>query len=539
MGRRRRGMTMFEKLRRRGAIAVALALALAGLGAAPALADEPTYAPDTVKLTKVIDAPENTDASNDTYVFHFAGGGEVAEEGDKLLSDGVEQDAATIKKDDVVPTIPDVKLNGTALTNTNSLSNGQLSQAVVQKSLGSIIDENHVVFPHAGVYTYEVTEKSATTKLGNGMYINASRAQYILRIRVENAKTTTNSVLTNRELTVANVTVEQKKDDDGHDVPRATKVDPTYPTTTDAGKINETAAGVTPDADSLAGDARGREVPGFTFANEYIKGGSFQVKKLYDGAYSDRTNYTSVELVVYSAAAANPNSHGCVLTYVIEGEGIDTTQNNQDSDGERLKLNGVFQDIPQVNHYMAKFNDKGWCYVSADLKEDSVIRITGEFGPYNPEYAAEAPNGQDRRMTLSTNGLLQGQTYYVIERYPGVYEPTGYEYVGEDASADPRKDATGMTKTDKLDSDITDPTDPIPDDQPGYTQATIKKDALVAQGSATGSATTFFVVNKIDESKVSPTGIFIDNLPYILMIGVPLVVFAGMFVARRRGSAAA
>ena len=58
------------------------------------------------------------------------------------------------------------------------------------------------------------------------------------------------------------------------------------------------------------------------------------------------------------------------------------------------------------------------------------------------------------------------------------------------------------------------------------------------QGNASGSATTIFVVNSIDEAKVSPTGIFIDNLPYILMIGVPLVVFAGMFVAKRRGNAA-
>jgi hypothetical protein len=58
------------------------------------------------------------------------------------------------------------------------------------------------------------------------------------------------------------------------------------------------------------------------------------------------------------------------------------------------------------------------------------------------------------------------------------------------------------------------------------------------QGSATGSATTIFVVNKLDTNKVTPTGIFVDNLPYILMIGVPPVVFAGMFVARRRGNAA-
>jgi hypothetical protein len=283
---------------------------------------------------------------------------------------------------------------------------------------------------------------------------------------------------------------------------------------------------------------RGREVNGFTFANEYIKGGSFQVKKLYDGEHSDRTKYSFVELTVFSAAAANPNAHGCVLTYVIEGDGIDETEGNQDGDGERRKLNGIKQDIVQNNHYMATFNDQGWCKLKAYLKEGSVIRVTGEFGPYNAEYEDESPHG-DRRMVLSTNGLLQGQVFYVIERDPGNYTPTGHVYVGEEASADPRVSATGMTTTNALTNSMTDETDPIPNDQPSYTQATLAEGALFVKGSATGSATTVFVVNKIDESMVTPTGIFVDNLPYILMVGAPLIIFAGMFVAKRRESAAA
>lgn len=532
---------MLGTFKQRCAAAVCGLLAAAALGApAVALADddvEPTYAPGAAMLTKVIDAPAGTDASQDEYVFHFAGGGTVTESGDSLLSDGVEQDKTTIKVRDTIPTIPDVKLTGVALTDANSLSNGQLSQTVVQKSITSILTENNVVFDHAGVYTYEVTEKSATTKISDGTYINASQAKYVVRIRVENDKTGDSSELGSTALKVANVTVEQVKDDDGED--KQEKVDPTYPKATQAGKITYTSDGVAPEEKELAGDARGREVPGFTFANEYIKGGSFQVKKLYDGAHSDRTKYSSVELAVYSAAAANPNAHGCVLTYVIEGEGVDTTENNQDSDGERLKLNGIYQDIPQVNHYMAKFNDQGWCYLKADLKEGSSIRITGEFGPYNPEYAEEAPNGQDRRMTLSTSGLLQGQTYYVIERYPGDYVPTGYEYVGEDTTVDPRVEETGMTATQKLDSAMTDETDPIPENQPSYTQATLEAGSLFVKGSATGSATTVFVVNVIDEDTVNPTGILISNLPYILMVGVPLAVFAVMFVSRRRRNLAA
>ena len=535
---------MFERLRRGGAVAAALALAIAGFGTVPALAEgEATYDPQDALLTKVIDAPAGTDASQDAYVFHFAGGGEVTESGDKLFSDGVEQDGSTIKADDTVPTIPDATLNGIPFTDGNTLSNGQTSQAVVQISIKKILEDGGVEFPHAGVYTYVVTEQSSSTAMTDGTYINPSQAQYKLRIRVINSKTATSSTLRNRDLTVNEVTVEQIKDDNGNDKPG--KVDPTYPKA-DNGKITHTAADESPANGKLAGDDRGRNVGGFTFANEYIKGGSFQVKKLYDGAHSDRTKYSLVELTVYSAAATNADAQGACLTYRIEGDGIDETEYNQDDNGEHRKLNGVRSDISQNNDYMATFNDQGWVTIKAQLKEDSVIRITGEFGPYNVDYENDPTNPDgNRRKILSTSGLLQGQTYYVIERYPGDYRPTGYVYVGEDASADPRIDNSGMTRFLGVsdDGEIEDPTDFIPkeyeNNPDAYHKRTIAPFSLLVQGEATGSATTVFVVNTIDENKVSPTGIFIDNLPYILMVGVPLVVFAGMFVARRRGSAAA
>ncbi|MEE1158941.1 MAG: hypothetical protein UHS51_05915, partial [Atopobiaceae bacterium] len=122
---------------------------------------------------------------------------------------------------------------------------------------------------------------------------------------------------------------------------------------------------------------------------------------------------------------------------------------------------------------------------------------------------------------------------------PGHYVPTGYEYAGTDASADPRKGTDGMTTTQARTTSVTDPTDPIPDNQPYYTQATIQAGALLVEGTSTGSATTVFVVNKIDETDVNPTGIFINNLPYILMVGIPVAVFATMFVIKRRGNASA
>ncbi len=165
------------------------------------------------------------------------------------------------------------------------------------------------------------------------------------------------------------------------------------------------------------------------------------------------------------------------------------------------------------------------------------------FGPYKAEYADKAPNGKDRRETLSTTGLLQGQTFYVIERYPGDYVPTGYVYVGEDPNADPRVAVTGMTAVQKLTSEIVDPTDVPPaeyDNNPdAYQRHNLQPGALLVNGAATGSATTVFVVNELAQGNVSPTGIFIDNLPYILMVGIPTAVFGVMFANRLRKNAAA
>ncbi|MEE1158229.1 MAG: hypothetical protein UHS51_02295, partial [Atopobiaceae bacterium] len=66
---------MFKKLGK-GRLALAIAMvAVFCLGfAAPALAED-TYEPDEAKLTKVINAPIDTNASQDKYFFHFAGAG--------------------------------------------------------------------------------------------------------------------------------------------------------------------------------------------------------------------------------------------------------------------------------------------------------------------------------------------------------------------------------------------------------------------------------------------------------------------------------
>ena len=510
---------MFKRLCREFFLGVALLFMLCLGFATPALAEgEPTYVPSDAKLTAVIVAPIGTDASKDKYVFHFDGDGTVTGKTDNngnlhVYSDEIEQVVTTVKVGDVVPKIGDeygnVTLNGIKLTDANSLTNGQLGQTVVQKSLSEILSADK--FPHAGVYTYEVTQTSATSDSGTA-YIAASNAKYCLRIWVKNAKTEGSSELGDTSLVIDYVTVHRLNNDDGADETKnddgrdkTVKVDPTYPTTDANGRIDSILATQQVEAGKLAGDARGRNVPGFTFANEYYTVGPFQVKKLYDGDHSDRTRYSTVELAV--KASVSPNASGGYLTYKIEGEGKDLTEGRTANGEQGSKVS---------------FGDNGWCYIKAELKEGSSIRITGEF--------------DSSGNVLSPNGLFRGQAYYVLENDLGDYRPTGYVYVGTDA-VDPRTNYSDNNNLWYSQSDVGN--SPINGyTLPDGTTKEINAFALLIENRNTTGNDTIFVVNKLDEQKVSATGIFFDNLPYILMIGVPLVVFAGMFVARRRGNAA-
>ena len=521
---------MFKRLRRGFFVGVTLLFMLCLGFATPALAEgEPTYSPSDAKLTAVIVAPVGTDASRDQYVFHFDGGGSVTagaqEETGKIpvYSDGVEQDNATIKAGDVVPAIGDengnVTLTGIELTDTNSLTNGDLGQTVVQTPLSGIL--NGVTFPHAGIYTYEVTQTSATSDSGTA-YVARSQAKYCLRIWVKNAKIKGNSELGDTSLAIDYVTVQRLLKDDGtekveeingENKPVYEKVNPTNPTANAQGKIT----GIS-DANKLAGDESGHNVPGFTFANEYFTIGPFQVKKLYDGDHSDRTRYSTVELAVKSSV--NPNASGGAITYTIEGEGRDLTENSEAYNEQVKKVS---------------FGTNGWCYIKADLKEGSSIRITGEL--------------DSDGTVLSSNGLFRGQAYYVLENDPYDYRPTGYVYMGTSPdTVDPRKDYKENNplwyKQDNVNNDLYDNV-ALPDGTSKnlsiyalFIASSKEGNTVTTTGRNTTGNDTIFIVNTLDEAKVSATGIFVDNLPYILMIGVPLVVFAGMFVARRRGNAA-
>lgn len=517
---------MFTQLRKRGfALAMAL-MAVFCLGfVAPALAEgeeeAATYLPNEARLTKVIIAPENADASNDEFVFQFEGKGEVrdgnasnGENADKLYSaDGIEQDNRTIVKGDEIPQIPDVTIKGRVVTSDNSLHTDKTFQTVNSMTLAEILKD--VTFPHAGVYTYRVSEKSAPSQNADGSIINSSKAAYILRVRVIN-DTSSQEAIENKKTVVKDLTVEKVLNDEGkaNDVD---KTDPTYPRATDTGLITNIDENTVPTEGELAGtDVRGRDVYGFTFANEYMKGGTFTVKKLVKGDFADKTKKFHIVVELTDEIATTPLAQGCVATYVVTG-GDDVTTSNTVTGGGHTTLNGVYG-IDQSSQSMVPFDPiTGTATIVADLSEGGSITVTGVFGPYVESYVGA--NGRDKRSTVSTAGPSADTEFKVTETEPGSYVPSGYVNPSEE-DIDPRTDGFVAPA--------------------GWTyEGGTEGEKLEIEGAVSKDGNIIYVVNTLDDSHASPTGIFINNLPYILMVGIPVAVFATMFVLKRRASAEA
>ena len=480
--------------------------------------DPASYNVDNAKLTKVIVAPKDTDTSVDHYTFHFAGAGTVEESGDYLVSDGVKQHTKTIKAGDTIPTIPNVTIQGRPVTADTALGSDATSAYQTTVSIDFIGDADNpgildnVEFPHAGVYTYQVTEVQGTTDLQNdGFYINNSQASYTLEIKVKNDESSSSQYKTS----VESVAIKQTKDDDGSEINEA-KIDPSYPFTNDQGKITNQYTSDIPE-DGLAGDQRGRDVYGFTFANEYVKGGELIVKKLVEGDYADKTKLFHITLKVIDPTALAETAAGCCITYQIAG-GEDVTQSNLISGTtQHQQLNGV----SGVTDYMVGF-DGDTATIEANLHEGGTITITGLYGPYNTEYYAETGN---YRAKVVEGGLKSGVSFEVYEDGFGDYVPTGYVQPSTNGVIDPRT----ATVDESTQAQVV---------QAGNITSTDNVSTFAITGyNVSNNGTVVTVVNTLDDSNANATGIIINNLPYILMVGVPLVVFAGMFVAKRRESA--
>lgn len=502
---------MFKKIKW-GAAVLASTLLAGSLGlATPALAeDAPKGSTAASYLTKVIDAPHDTDASQDEYTFHFDGDGVVENQNGKLVSDGVEQNTTgndanastypdTIKEGDVVPAIADLHLKGKQLTTDNTLRSDTVAQTTSRASLAYILGEDgttcadsddgnrtRIVFPHAGVWTYHVTESSARRGVSDGTYITKSNASYLLRVYVKNVK---NPGGTTESTVVDGVTVEQETTDEGTEIPadQRVKVDPTYPTTStdpgSTGKIIKEKPSDLSDKETPAGDSRGREVYGLTFANEYVKGNTLIIEKNVEGDYGDKDNKLfEVTLTIRDAAAPA----GSCITYQVD-KGEDITEGRQ-------TLNGVTGNSSSMVEFQG---DAAPLVIKAKLQHGGTITVTGLYGTLN----------SDKTRHELTKGLKASTKYDVAEAAYADYTPVAY--VQQTNAPENKKAGTSTSAAEGV--------------------------ALSVTNAEVGNDGGYvYIVNTFDDSSVTPTGIIINNLPYVLMVGIPVAGFAVMFANKRR-----
>lgn len=482
---------MLTSLRKRGVALLAVILTLAGIGiSAPALAEEedtrtsPFYtSADQAYLTKVIDAAENLDTSADTYTFQFA----------KITEDA--------------PTIDSKVVKGVVMDDAHSRGTSSIKQAVVRTPLSEIL--NGVVFPHAGVYEYTVTEASALRDPNSTdkVYINPSAAEFILRVTIKNSENDESTA--GDHLVVDGITVERRKDDDGNELnatttPKAGKVDAALPRVTQEGGniISDDGTVLTY---GLAGDGRGRNVNGFTFANEYVKGGPVTVTKVVTGTYANKTQKFPVSITIHDNAAVD----GAAISYKVSENAIDIT-NGTNEDGSAKPATALSGVSSYAGDSMVEFkNGEKEVTITALLANGDSVELTGLWGWLSSELYDNhigTAGTKDNRMRF-TDGLKQGTVFRVKETEFGLYTANVDVTSVKDKSA---------VRVSRIEPDV---------------NSKYEFESSVAEDGALVTVTN----NLLDE-KVSPTGILIDNLPYIIMVGVPLVVFALLFVSRRRNS---
>lgn len=494
------------------ALACSLLMALVLGVALPALAaegDDNRAALREAQLVKVISAPRSdqvVEADKDRYTFKFT----VAE----TQEDGVSNSE--------VPAIDDLILRGVEMTGTDSsnVTDG-LMQSVVAAKLSYILGMSNddlpyedasaralVKFPHAGVYTYIVTEADTDTA-GSGFVCLDSAASYKLRILVSNdnsAYDITGQDADAGKLVADMVTVEELTDDYGN--PGDGKINPSNPEIYNGQKIvNKDLSAENPNDPAtykVAGDPSGINVDGFTFGNRYIKGGDFVIEKKVEGTYGDKTKYFDYTLTITDSRA----QIDAAVTYDISGGKIsDETPDDgiieyADAAGRARCFTWKAGEDGNVNPVLT---------IKFTLRDGGKFTITGLWG-----FPITVQNESGEQVLQRENlaqGLNSGTMFTVDEKAAEYYTASAVVYGNESATYGSDGGNAHPAVGENKDFSFTD-----------YSGV---------------DGTHVYVVNTFDDDSISFTGIFIDNLPYIVMIAAPLAVFAVMFARRRRANAAA
>lgn len=257
---------------------------------------------------------------------------------------------------------------------------------------------------------------------------------------------------------------------------RATKV-------TLAGKTEDVVSG----DEGTAGWTEGDKVESMEFTNRYDKQAGLVIRKSVDGAYGDKTKpfLFTVKLTVPPELM-----HEITTTTAGVGpEGVTVPS---------VPASGANTSGETSRHFLFGFSKvRGAADSTAVALENqpNVAIISG----------IQLADGG----SLSFGNVLPvGTRYEVIETGEAGYTASGVTYANSGAttqtSAQPQAGTAGAD----------------------YTVASGANTAVTPDGAALVVTNTY--------RAVTPTGILMDNLPYLLMLGMPVAAFAAWFVNRRR-----
>jgi len=323
-------------------------------------------------------------------------------------------------------------------------------------------------FPHAGEYVYTITETADSSNTA----VKYSTAKYQVHIFVANIAT-------------KDTDYNGIKDANGADGLYIAAISAARMTTTDDYNATETGATVT-KVNTTTGNGYNGTGNALDFQNMYVKYSKLKLAKRVSGAYADQSKYFTFNAKIdLPATGVIRNAAGEIVTtqykaYVYDANGKVAAANNNGNAVEYTFENGTAQDVLLKHGQYLLFEnaDKtpnlpvGTTYTA---KETGVTDyIPSASVTYSKVSATGTQDDTDKTAALGNTSATKGGDLTVIE-----YTEAGY------AASPKTVDHT-----------------------------------LVGEGL--GNATEFLNTFK----SVTPTGIIIDNMPYILMI---LLAGAGLF----------
>ena len=466
---------------------------------------------DNAYLTKVLSLKEGvevkSDDAADTYEFTFVGSGTV---GENLVSGGVKQ-TPPLQQGDVVPVLGNsgvVTLSAASVDTRNAASHklGEDNNSyvyVIRKSLKDVVKDQGVTFSKPGIYTYRVRETGINKIVtDNTIGVTQSQASYLMKVSVIYDEATQTNV-------PINIDVVKEADDagetDGDTVypQNKNKVDPSYPrvSDSDATLIDTTTSPENISETDLAPDNRGRNVYGFTFANEYVIGMAFNVKKEITGDFGDRAKTFQISVTLSDESAPD----NCRYVYQVFSK----------------SRNGNEDVWTQGQRKAAYFQNKS-ATITEELKDGDYISIVGLQGFYESEPSKTDDISEDDLQSTYTGRAWFGDG--VIPNTPYTVEEGAYENYKAAVYTFDDGDAKTITHT-----------------TTGHNSHLFKSAAvntkITASNLKTDSADkTVIVLNTFDDSSTSFTGIVINNMPYILIVGVALALLGVKLVSRVRAN---